>query len=51
MNKYSTFGPRFWAGLIDGLIFCPISIIEPYMYPPKVGKVLLIVWTVFSFLA
>jgi uncharacterized RDD family membrane protein YckC len=50
MDKYSTFWPRFWAGLIDGLVLCPISIIDNYMYPPRVDKPLLVIWTIFSFL-
>lgn len=50
MNKYATFWPRFWAGWVDGLVLCPISIIDSYMYPPAVGKALLICWTIFSFL-
>ena len=49
MDRYSTFWPRFWAGMVDGFVLCPISIIDGYMYPP-VGKTLLVIWTIFAFL-
>jgi len=37
--------------MVDGLIFYPISIVDTYMYPPTVGKPLLVIWTIFTFLA
>jgi len=31
MDKYKTFGPRFWADFIDGLIFLPICLFDNYL--------------------
>lgn len=36
--------------MVDGFVLCPISIIDSYMYPP-IGKALLVIWTIFAFLA
>ena len=31
--KYSTFWPRFWAGVVDGLIFWPLDWVYQWVFP------------------
>jgi uncharacterized RDD family membrane protein YckC len=49
--RYSTFGPRFWAGVIDGLVFLPVSLFNNYMSSPARSAVILIAWAGFSYSA
>ena len=49
MNKYKTFGARFWAGVIDGLVFLPISLFDSYLSSPTRGPVILISWAIVSY--
>ncbi len=49
--KYSTFGPRFWAGFIDGLVFLPVSLLDNYLSSPVRMAWVLIAWAVFSYSA
>jgi uncharacterized RDD family membrane protein YckC len=51
MDKYKTFGPRFWAGFIDGLVFLPISLFDDYLSSPARGTVILISWGIISYTA
>lgn len=30
--KYHTFWPRFWAGIIDGLVFLPLGLLDRFVY-------------------
>jgi uncharacterized RDD family membrane protein YckC len=46
MNKYHTFWARFWAGIVDGFVLCPISFLNPYFSSPHRGSVVLITWTI-----
>lgn len=34
VNKYNTFGKRFWAGIIDALVFIPIEILHNALGDP-----------------
>jgi len=47
--KYSTFGPRFWAGFVDGLIFLPVSLLDNYLSSPERTVLVLIAWAVFFY--
>jgi uncharacterized RDD family membrane protein YckC len=47
--KYSTFGPRFWAGFVDGLVFLPVSLLDNYLSSPERTALVLIAWAVFSY--
>jgi uncharacterized RDD family membrane protein YckC len=51
MDKYKTFGPRFWAGSIDGLVFLPISLFDNYLASPARGPIILISWAIVSYSA
>src|SRR5688500_121192 len=46
INKYNTFGKRFLAGLIDGLIFIPFTILD-YSFEDTNNKTIFIWWTLF----
>lgn len=48
MSKYSTFWARFWAGIVDGFVLCPLSLLDSYLSSPNRGSSLLITWTVIS---
>jgi uncharacterized RDD family membrane protein YckC len=47
--RYSTFGPRFWAGVIDGLVFLPVNLLDNYMSSPARAPFVLIAWALFSY--
>lgn len=51
MERYRTFGPRFWAGFIDGLILLPIGLADNYLLSPERGPILLILWASISYSA
>lgn len=45
--KYKTGGARFWAALIDGLIFLPLVLTERLLILPTENKVGFILWQIF----
>jgi uncharacterized RDD family membrane protein YckC len=45
MMRYSTVGPRAWAGLFDGLVFLPVTLVDHYLRAPERGAVTLLVWS------
>lgn len=49
MTKYQTFGPRVWAGIVDGLVFLPISFFDGYLSSPERGSLILIAWAIVSY--
>lgn len=49
MDRYSTFGARFLAGLLDGLVFVPLTFIALYIDSPNDGAVLFLVWSAISY--
>lgn len=51
MTKYHTFGPRFWAGFVDGLVFMPISFLDGYLTSPERSSFVLIAWAIISYTA
>jgi len=51
MQKYKTFWPRFWAALVDSLIFLPIGILDNYLNSAERGPFILIVWAIVSYTA
>jgi uncharacterized RDD family membrane protein YckC len=44
--KYQTFRPRFFAGLVDGLVFFPLAIANNWIYTSNVPPSLRTVWFV-----
>jgi uncharacterized RDD family membrane protein YckC len=48
-SRYATFSPRFWAGLIDGLVFLPVSLLDNYLSSPARASSVLIAWALFSY--
>ncbi len=42
--KYSTGGARFWAALIDGLVFLPMFLVERLVILPTSNKAGFILW-------
>ena len=49
MNKYDTFGPRFLAALIDGLVFVPMGFIDDVMTLQNHGAFAFIGWSIVSY--
>src|SRR5687767_6350524 len=49
MNRYNTVGKRFWAGVVDGLIFLPIGFLELWIFSIGTSKMLLIMWLLVSY--
>lgn len=54
VNKYNTFGKRFWAGLIDALVFIPFTILHSSFGPGANSSLLLglqgtelVLWTLY----
>ena len=46
MDRYSTFGARFVAGFIDGLVFVPLMVVDIFFIKsPDDGVVLFLVWS------
>ena len=49
MTKYHTFLPRCCAGVVDGLVFIPISFLDAYLLSPDRGPFVLIAWGAISY--
>jgi uncharacterized RDD family membrane protein YckC len=49
MDRYSTFWPRLWAGIVDGLVFVPVGLLDLYLGAPERSQSVLIVWGVVSY--
>jgi uncharacterized RDD family membrane protein YckC len=47
--KYQTFGLRFLAGFIDGLVLMPLDFIDDWALSPERPMVLVIVWALIRF--
>jgi uncharacterized RDD family membrane protein YckC len=48
MEKYRTTVRRFWAGLVDGLVFLPLSLINPVVWNANLPVSWLLTWMLFS---
>lgn len=49
LTKYQTFGPRFWAAVIDGFVLAPISLLDDYLKELLlVNSGILIIWTIIA---
>jgi uncharacterized RDD family membrane protein YckC len=44
---YRTFWPRFWAGIVDGIVFMPISYFDGWVYSKVHWNGVLVIWFVF----
>ncbi len=52
--KYKTFWRRFWAGVIDGFVFLPLSFLHSWVFASITAKGVLAIWFIissFSYLA
>jgi uncharacterized RDD family membrane protein YckC len=49
-RKYQTGSSRFWAALIDGLIFLPLGLLEDFVLLPTENKFGFMVWIIFNIL-
>ena len=47
-SAYRTFWPRFWAGILDGILFLPITLIDPWVYSHINSNGVLAIWFVLS---
>lgn len=47
-EKYNTFWDRFWAGIIDGLLFLPLSYIDKFLFTAVSSHLILGIWSTFS---
>jgi len=49
MDKYNTFGNRFVAGIVDGVIFWPLTLLDGYLQESGNNRgIMFILWTIFS---
>jgi uncharacterized RDD family membrane protein YckC len=52
MSKYNTFGNRFAAGIVDGVIFWPLTLLDGYLQDSLDNQsFLFILWTIISLCA
>jgi len=51
MDRYSTFGSRVWAGLLDGLVFLPMGFADSYLAAPERGPAIILLWGTGSYSA
>jgi uncharacterized RDD family membrane protein YckC len=49
MDRYSTFGARFVAGMLDGLVFVPIIFLDRFFGSPDQGVAQFLVWSAFAY--
>lgn len=49
MHRYSTFGARFIAGFLDGLVFVPLLVLAGFIDSPDDGVALFLVWSAISY--
>lgn len=50
MDRYSTFGARFLAGIIDGLVMIPIAIVGNFFVKsPEDGVALFLIWSAIAY--
>ena len=47
-EKYKTFAQRFWAGIIDGLVLCPLAIVDTAAGFPHQPRWFLVPWAIIS---
>jgi len=45
--KYKTFWPRFWAGVIDGLVFLPMAFISDWLFALELNGVVNFIYYAF----
>lgn len=46
MYKYSTFWRRFWAGMIDGLVFLPLGMLDDFFTLQSYGATVFVAWNI-----
>ena len=49
MNRYNTFWPRFWAGMVDALVFLPLGLIDSWMLDPVRPAAIVLSWAALSY--
>jgi uncharacterized RDD family membrane protein YckC len=51
LSKYRTFWPRFWAGLIDALLFVPLAWLDHEIWQTVDSRLVLVPWFIVESLA
>lgn len=50
VDRYSTFGARFVAGIIDGLVFIPLGIVDIFLFDsPADGVAIFLIWSAIAY--
>lgn len=49
MERYSTFGARLGAGIIDGLVFLPLFFVSMLIESPDDGVALFLIWSAITY--
>lgn len=49
MERYQTVGHRFVAGIIDGLVFIPLGLIDAWIFGGSSSKVVLLLWILITY--
>jgi uncharacterized RDD family membrane protein YckC len=49
MDRYSTIAARFFAGILDGLVFVPIFVLSRFIDSPNDGVALFLTWSAFVY--
>jgi len=48
MKKYRTTARRFWAGIVDGLVFLPVGLFDQWVNIANLPLSMLVAWMLFS---
>ena len=48
MIRYNTFWPRFWGGLVDGILFLPMAFIDSRLLDPARPAAVILGWAAVS---
>ena len=51
VTRYSTFWPRFWAGIVDAIVFLPLGLLDRWLLDPARPAAVLLAWAALSYSA
>src|SRR5215213_1769658 len=49
MPRYQTSWKRFWAAMVDGIVFVPFSFLDDWLLVPGQSPWLIVTWATFSY--
>jgi hypothetical protein len=49
MPRYQTSWRRFWAAMVDGIVFVPFSFLDDWLLVPGQSLSVLVIWATFSY--